>query len=273
MDLVKIVWENLPNQNCCDILKLLALQVSLKNGLTFFEIHANMIGMYLRTTQRKNKDGSIVTYYPLAHNIWQPESGHAVAKVIHNFGRADQLDREAVVRLCRSIARVCGLEVHDPRVTKSASVPPEPQAGLPEDIQLISSQKRGVVWMAEALGDRLQIGLTLRTLVRQQRVSPSSERALFATTANRLDTPCSKLGVWERWLQTVYLPSCQGLTPDQMYEAMDFLHRNAAAVEHAVFFHTANLLNLDVALLFYDTTTCSFAIDDADPEETTGLRR
>ena len=67
--------------------------------------------MYLRTTQRKNADGSTVSYYQLAHNVRDPDSGRPVADIIHNFGRADQLDREQLVRLCRSIARVGGLEV------------------------------------------------------------------------------------------------------------------------------------------------------------------
>jgi hypothetical protein len=72
------------------------------------------MGMYLRTTRRKNRDGSEVVYYPLAHNTRHPDSGQTVAQVIHTFGRADELDREALVRLCRSIARVCGLQVEDP---------------------------------------------------------------------------------------------------------------------------------------------------------------
>jgi hypothetical protein len=42
------------------------------------------------------------------------ETRKPAAKIIHNFGRADQLDRAQVVRLCRSIARVCGLTVIDP---------------------------------------------------------------------------------------------------------------------------------------------------------------
>ena len=69
--------------------------------------------MYLRTTQRKNSDGSVVRYFQLAHNERDPISGQAVAKVLYNFGRADELDREQLLRLCRSIARVCGAEVRD----------------------------------------------------------------------------------------------------------------------------------------------------------------
>jgi hypothetical protein len=43
-------------------------------------------------------------------------------------------------------------------------------------------------------------------------------------TANRLCSPESKLGVWDRWLDTVYLPSCEGLKLRHMYEAMDLLY-------------------------------------------------
>ena len=50
--------------------------------------------MYLRSTKRKNKDGSTVEYFQLAHNERHPQTRKPVAKIIHNFGRADQLDRQ-----------------------------------------------------------------------------------------------------------------------------------------------------------------------------------
>ena len=70
--------------------------------------------MYLRTIKRKNKDGSVVAYYQLAHNFRHPETKQPTAHVIHSFGRADQVDRNELVRLCKSIARVCNLQVTDP---------------------------------------------------------------------------------------------------------------------------------------------------------------
>ena len=62
--------------------------------------------MYLRTTQRRNKDGSVVRYLALAENVRHPEKGYVEAKVVHSFGRADQLDRAALERLVASIQRV-----------------------------------------------------------------------------------------------------------------------------------------------------------------------
>ena len=61
--------------------------------------------MYLRKTRRTNKDGSLVSNLELAHNERHPVSGSPVAKVIHNFGREDKVDREALARLLSSISR------------------------------------------------------------------------------------------------------------------------------------------------------------------------
>ena len=62
--------------------------------------------MYLRTTKRRNADGSEVCYYQLAENVWDAQRGCAVAKVIYNFGRADQVDAAKLRRLAASILRV-----------------------------------------------------------------------------------------------------------------------------------------------------------------------
>src|SRR4051794_24163024 len=62
--------------------------------------------MYLRVTERRNRDGSSVAYYALAENVWNPQAKRSEAQVIHNFGRADQLDKAALQRLIASIQRV-----------------------------------------------------------------------------------------------------------------------------------------------------------------------
>ena len=61
--------------------------------------------MYLRETRRTNRDGSVVRYLQLAHNQRHPETGNPTAKVIHNFGRAERVDRAALARLVSSISR------------------------------------------------------------------------------------------------------------------------------------------------------------------------
>jgi hypothetical protein len=56
-------------------------------------IHAHILGMYVRTISRKNKDGSTVEYVQLAHNVWDPERRYAKAEVVYSFGRREDLDR------------------------------------------------------------------------------------------------------------------------------------------------------------------------------------
>ena len=63
------------------------------------------VGVYLRETKRTNRDGSVVRYLQLAHSERHPDTGVPSAKVIHNFGRADQVDQDALARLVASISR------------------------------------------------------------------------------------------------------------------------------------------------------------------------
>ena len=58
--------------------------------------------MYLRRTERRAKDGS-VGYLQLAHSEWDPVAKHSKVRVLYNFGREDQLDRQAIVRLIASL--------------------------------------------------------------------------------------------------------------------------------------------------------------------------
>jgi len=229
--------------------------------------------MYLRTTKRTNKNGSSVEYYQLAHNERHSETGKPVAKIIHSFGRADQLNRDQLVRLCHSIARVCGVEVRDP-IADHAAIAEE--TGLFDELSIKTTSSLGCPMVIEILWERLGIKKALEKVAAGKKKDLPYERALLAMVANRLCEPESKLGVWDRWLSKVYLPSCRGLKLRQMYEAMDFLQQHADKVEETIFFQVADLFNLEVDLIFYDTTTASFHVDmEDDPEENenTSLRK
>ena len=52
-----------------------------------------------------------------------------------------------------------------------------------------------------------------------------------------------------------------------MYEAMDLLQKQSEQVSEAIFFQTASLLDMEVDLVFYDTTTMTFSIDTEDEDE------
>ena len=70
-------------------------------------VAALLVGMYLRTTQRRNRDGSVVRYVQVAHN--RRVGAVTQAQVLANLGREDQLDRDGLRRLVASINRYLGV--------------------------------------------------------------------------------------------------------------------------------------------------------------------
>ena len=64
--------------------------------------------MFVRTATRRNKDGSAVRYVQLVQNEWDPVTKSSRMRVVHSFGREDQLDRAAVERLAGSLGRLLG---------------------------------------------------------------------------------------------------------------------------------------------------------------------
>jgi hypothetical protein len=215
--------------------------------------------MYLRITQRQNRDGSTVTYYALAENTWNATAKRAEARVVHNFGRADQLDRAALQRLVNSINRV--LDEGEAVASRTQELPP---------IEIEQVFELGVVLAARGLWEDLGIGAAIRRCIAEGELTAPHEAALFAMAANRLEHPGSKRACAERWLPDVaFLPDAAGLAVDQLYRALDFLAVWSDRIERDVFLQAADLFRLDVDLIFYDTTTAYFEIDEADedPEE------
>lgn len=91
-----------------------------------------------------------------------------------------------------------------------------------------------------------------------------TERVLFALVANRALDASSKLAA-SHWVgpgaHIDGLPAC---SDDACYRAMDWLHQVQDSVERKVFDQVATLLNLEVDLLFFDTTSTYFEIDEPD---------
>ncbi|MCU0271198.1 MAG: IS1634 family transposase [Acidimicrobiales bacterium] len=218
--------------------------------------------MYLRTTKRRRKDGSEVRYLQLAHNDWDAAAGQSRVQVIYNFGREDQLDRDAIARLISSLSRAL------PAGQALA-------AGVGGDLEFVESRPMGAAYVLDGLWRRLGIDKTLRTLVKGTKRASEVERVLFALVANRAIDPSSKLAATSWVADRVAIDGLGTLDADACYRAMDWLLEVEDDLAEAVYWATADLLNLEVDLLFFDTTSTYFEIEQADDPaegETVGFR-
>jgi hypothetical protein len=208
--------------------------------------------MYLRTTRRRNGDGSDVRYLSLAHNEWDPVARRSKVRILFNFGREDQLDPDAIRRLIGSLGR---------------ALPPGEAlaAAMPSELRYLESRPLGGAWLLDGLWARLGIGEILARLLRGRRLDPSTERVLFALVANRALEPLSKLSCAAWVTEKAVIPDLPELDDDQCYRAMDWLLQIEAELVEQVYWSVANLLNLEVDLLFFDTTSTYFETDAADP--------
>lgn len=219
--------------------------------------------MYLRTTKRRNKDGSEVRYLQLAHNEWDAEAGQSVVRVIHNFGREDRVDRDGIVRLIGSLSRL---------VAPDSAV----GSGDPAGLEFVSSAPMGGAYVLDGLWRRLGIPAAVTGLAKGRRFDAARvERVLFALVANRALVPVSKLAATGWVADRVHIDGLDDVGVDECYRAMDWLLSIETELAEAVYWSVADLLNLEVDLLFFDTTSTYFECDRADEPDgdaTVGFR-
>jgi hypothetical protein len=207
--------------------------------------------MYLRESRQKRVDGSVLTHLQLAENVWDPEKQRAQVKILYNCGRADDAaSTERLKRLARSILRRCA---------------PEEIVAENPSWQVVNAWPYGDLYVLEQLWQRLGIGEVIHEVCGARKFDFEVERALFAMVANRACAPASKLYCYEQWLrEEVRIEGTETLQLQHLYRAMDFLEAHKEAIEKAIYFRMADLLNLDVEIIFYDTTSLHFEIDEED---------
>jgi hypothetical protein len=208
--------------------------------------------VFLRETRRTNRDGSVVSYLQLAHNERHPVSGNPVAKVIHSFGRADTVDRAALARLVSSISRFLTPE-------QAAT------AAAGGGVEVLDSRRLGAAWTLDRLWERLGIGAAIRRVAAGRRLDGDAvERVVFALVCQRACEPGSKLAATTWVAQRVAIEDCAGFSDDQAYRAMDFLLDALDEIAAEVFGSVAHLLNLDLDIVFVDTTSTYWETETAD---------
>jgi hypothetical protein len=213
--------------------------------------------MYLRVSKQKRADGSQIAHLQFAESTWDPAKRRSQVRILYNFGRAeDPAVVERLRRLATSILK---------------RVAPEEIVAQDAQWQLVDAWPYGDLYVLEALWQRLGISEVIGETVGVRAFDFAVERALLAMVANRACAPSSKLYCHEQWLaEEVRIAGTEGLELHHLYRAMDVLEAHREAIEERLYYRLADLLNLDVDLVFYDTTSLHFEIDDNDEADRVG---
>ena len=207
--------------------------------------------MFLREVRRRNKNGTQVSYLQLVHNQWDAAAQASRTKILYSFGRTDQVDPAAIKRLIASLSRLL-----DPaaalRVTASS------------ELTLLESRPFGGTHVLDGMWQRLGIDKVIGGLLKGRRRDPRVERVLFALVANRALDASSKLAAAGWVSDDVHVDGLPQTSDDACYRAMDWLLEIKDALEREVFWQVATLLDLEVDLLFFDTTSTYFELDEPD---------
>jgi hypothetical protein len=207
--------------------------------------------MYWRETHQKRADGSVVTHLQLAESVWNPQKKRSEVHLVSTCGRAEAPQTaERLRQLARSLLKKCA-----------------PHEIVAQDPQWrwLDSWPFGALDVLEAMWKRLGIPDVISAHLASRKVDFGVERALVAMVANRACAPSAKLSCSEQWLrEDVRIDGADALALPHLYRAMDLLEAHTEAIEQALYCRLADLRNLEVELIFYDTTSLPFEIDDVD---------
>ena len=209
--------------------------------------------MYVKASTRKGKDGQVIRYLQLAHNEWDPVAGASRTRVLYSFGREDQLDRSGIERLIASLSRL---------------LDPEAAARLtgPAELSFTCARPLGGTLVLDSLWHSLGIDAAMRKALTGRKIDARVERVLFALSANRALAASSKLAATE-WIEhDVHIEHLPEIDDDACYRAMDWLLEIEPQLSKAVYYQVTHLLNLEVDLLFFDTTSTYFEVEDEDDD-------
>ena len=212
---------------------------------------------YVKTSVRTTRSGT-VRYLQLAHNEWDPAAQRSRTRILHNFGREDEIDKDQVRRLVSALSRLL-----DPAEALAAAEPGE--------LSVTASRPAGGTHALDALWRRLGLDqVTARALAarpgRGRRPDPDAGRVLFALAANRALAASSKLACAEWVREDVHIDGLDETSDDACYRVMDRLLEIEPVLAEQAYHQVTDLLSLEVDLLFFDTTSTYFETEEADED-------
>jgi len=196
--------------------------------------------MYARTKKFTNKDGSTRIYVQIVVN--KRHGDKVRQKVIANLGRLKDLQQKPLEQLIGSLARY---SVHQwTRFT-------------PEKLKTKRAGEWGPALIFGSLWKKLGLEKILEQVMSDTQATSDYALATFAMVLNRLSDPQSKRGV-NKWVEKIYHPGMPSLQLHHYYRALDYLAKHKNEIEERLFDTVRTLFNLDLDLVFWDTTSTYF---------------
>ena len=142
--------------------------------------------MYLRQSKQRRADGSVLSHFQIAENVWDPVKKRSRVRILYNCGRGDDPKAtERLRRLARSIFKRCS---------------PEEFVAEDPSLRVVDTWPYGDVYVLEHLRRRVELPELITKHVEARKFEFFVERALFAMVAHRACAQSSKLYCPEQWL-------------------------------------------------------------------------
>lgn len=205
--------------------------------------------MFLRETPVKRADGKVVKYLHLVESHRVKGKRYPVHKVIYSFGKVNELNRDRLQSLARNLLSYINQDI----------------SSLDMDSEILWSHPYGTSYIILELAKSLKITQVLKEGLRKKKISSPVDLAILGMIINRCMYPLSKLKVDEWLKEDLYFPGAYGISLQHLYRGLDFLESSKDALEDELFWQTRNLLNREVDLIFYDTTSTYIEGKGEDP--------
>lgn len=196
--------------------------------------------MYARTKTFTNKDGSQRTYLYIVEGV--RENGKIRQKIVANLGRIEDVQGGELDKLISSLTRFSKRKWVQAEAAK---------------IMVESAREWGTELIFRTIWERLDLHQTLERLLAKTEISAPLTEAVYAMVLNRISDPLSKRAVNE-WVSEIYRPSFGALELHHFYRALDFLITHKEIIELELFEQVKHLFNLELDLVFWDTTSTYF---------------
>lgn len=212
--------------------------------------------MFVKST-RVTSGGRQLTYLQLVESY--RDGDRVRQRVIAKLGREDELDRAAIERLVRSLAKYADVEVGAGNVL--------------DEVELQPGLAFGHVHALDHVWNELGLEGIMRDLAAGRRFRFDVANVIKAIVFQRVLDPGSERSLVQQWLPSVHQPAFEGISLQHTYRALPFLAEVGPELEARLTGVMTEKLFADASLVLFDTTSTYFEGTGLDELASFGFSR